>query len=209
MIQHFPSLYIKPSNGSLGLGIIRIDKWKNRWIIRFSDSMKIISHDQLLSILTKLTKDRYYIIQQTVPLAKINGGAFDIRVTVQRNRIGEWQVTGMVAKAARRGKHVSNVARGGKVYRLEPTLKKLNLNVTNTKQSIQRLAIYIAQHLNQYLPHLADIGLDIGIDKNGKPYFIEFNGRDLRYSFQLGKLHKEWYNTFKTPIAYGKYLLQK
>jgi hypothetical protein len=66
----------------------------------------------------------------------------------------------------------------------------------------------IAKELEEHFPNLADMGLDIGITSDGFPMFIECNARDLRTGFRNADMHSAWKESYKTPIAYGKYLLE-
>jgi len=209
MMIKFNSLFIKPISGSLGKGIIKLKKQnENIWLVQTAALQRNVTTNDIIATVSSLIGNRPYLIQETIPLATYNGSPYDLRVSVQRSKNGNWQVTGMVGKVAGEGKHVTNVASGGTVQTSEKLFTSSGLNVTTVKKSINRLSLNIAKELSKTLPGLADVGLDVGIDKKGKPYFIELNGRDLRYSFKNGGLMKEWYKTFENPILYGKYLYQ-
>src|SRR5690606_36757905 len=77
------------------------------------------------------------------------------------------------------------------------------------REQLTQFSLRVAQHLSIHLPHLADIGLDIGITPEGFPLFIECNCKDLRYSFRKAGLFEEWINTYRNPIGYARYLLDK
>ena len=67
------------------------------------------------------------------------------------------------------------------------------------------MTAYLASRLHR----LGDVGLDIGVDQEGNPQFIEMNGRDQRYSFAKGGLKKVFYNTYANPIRYAVYLARR
>ncbi|MEH7109122.1 YheC/YheD family endospore coat-associated protein [Bacillus sp. JJ1764] len=214
MINKYQELIVKPNKGTLGKRNKKLTKLNNRhWILTSlcGDSYKeeIITIQDLVSKLVK-TKRNYYLIQERIKLATFQQNPFDIRVSVQRNEWGEWQVTGMVAKVAGAGNFVTNVARGGTCYSLNQILEDHpQLQYKQVYDEIKYLSLAIADQLSNRLPFLVDLGLDIGITAKGFPMFIECNARDLRYSFRNANLLDIWKETYKTPIGYGKYLLNQ
>jgi len=51
------------------------------------------------------------------------------------------------------------------------------------RKKLSQISLDIAHHLDHYIPYLADVGFDFGIDHSGNPLFIELNFRDQRYNF--------------------------
>jgi len=212
MLDKYRELIIKPNRGSLGRNAFKITKLeKNKWVLH--NPKNKLSKEEVFSknlwpeiLTTGLTAK--YIIQQRIPLAEFQGNPFDIRVSVQKNGNGDWQVSGMVGKVAKSGNFVTNVARGGTCIPLNEILLNLqHLDENQVYENIKRLSKLIAEQLGKNIPNLADLGLDIGITNEGFPMFIECNARDLRYSFRNANLLAEWKSSYATPICYGKYLL--
>lgn len=137
------------------------------------------------------------------------GQPFDLRVSVQRGAMGQWQVTGIVAKVASKRCFLTNVAQGGTVYRLEPILiaEYPHLQPKAVIKGIEQFSLQVAEHLGNHLPHMADLGLDVGITIEGFPMLIECNGKDQRYSFREAGMLQEWKATYDNPMAYARYLL--
>jgi len=206
----YTSIYIKPSSGSVGEGIIRISQVRNgMWKIALRKGKSIIkSKKSTLSFISHFIKNKDYIIQETIPLALYKTRPYDLRVSVQRGIDGNWKVTGIVGKVAAKGSHVTNIAKGGRVRQCEELFRESGFPVLEVKAAIRKSALQIAQCLSKQIPHLADIGLDMGLDKNGKVKFIEMNARDQRITFKKAKLFQTFYKTYLTPLQYGKYLLK-
>ncbi|GGF98798.1 YheC/YheD family endospore coat-associated protein [Paenibacillus abyssi] len=210
MMAIYDSLILKPDNSSIGRGLMKMDRLETGWQLTYCGKRgwrKLDFKNSLpLFLQRKLRKERY-IVQQRLPLATYNGSPFDLRVSVQRSHDGNWQVTGIAAKVAAKDLFITNVAQGGSVYRIEDVLQQYpELNIAQVRSDITSFCLRTVHHLSGYLPHLADAGFDIGITANGFPMFVECNGRDLRYSFQLGNLFEEWKATYANPIGYARFL---
>ncbi|MDP4098477.1 YheC/YheD family protein [Paenibacillus sp. P96] len=220
MMNQYEDLILKPCFGSVGRGIMRLQKnggvWrlhykpnrqtgqkKQRWVTRY------LSAQDLTYSLGRMTKKEPYIIQQTIPLATCGGRPFDIRMTVQRSYGGGWHLTGMFAKIAPSHTFVSNVAQGGSVASVLETLSIAlpHLDAQVLIRKLQSFAQQIAEALAEKLPHLADVGLDVGVTEQGQLYFIECNGRDMRYGFEQAGMIHEWKMSYAHPMGYARWLL--
>lgn len=119
-------------------------------------------------------------------------------------------MTGMVGKVAKTGSFVTNVAQGGICFAFEDILRNLpDLDDKQVVADVEELSLKVAEQLSNQIENLADIGLDVGITRDGFPMFIECNARDLRLTFRHALMFETWRDTYITPISYGKYLLTK
>jgi hypothetical protein len=212
MMNQFDKLILKPNSGSIGRGIMKLERTEDGWRLFGAGkpaSRSILFRDRLPAVLLKKMRTRSYLVQQLLPLATVHGNPFDLRVSVQRGPTGQWTISGIVGKMARPKAYITNVARGGTVLTLEQILSvHPQMSPGEVRQSIERFSLQVAEQLSRHLPHMADIGLDIGLTEFGFPMFIECNGRDLRYSFRKGNLHDAFQAVYSNPIGYGKYLLE-
>lgn len=213
LMQEYPALIIKPSNGSVGQGIMLLkltDQGKWRWKYRSSKTGSWrIQHftTRLPAELIRRLRKRNFLVQYFLPLAKFEGRPFDIRVSVQKNETGLWQTTGMVAKVARSGAFLTNVAQGGKVKPMEAVFAQFpGWNGAEIQERISQLSVRIAEFLDSRLTGLADLGLDMGIMEDGHLIFIESNGRDQRYSFGEAGMHEVWKAVYRNPLGYARFL---
>jgi hypothetical protein len=218
MINLYPDLILKPCRGSVGNGVMRLvrsgtKRWTLRYLSPSTRRWRSISVDQ--AALPRTLRARFatvpYLVQERIPLAEIGGRPFDLRVTVQRGWGGNWQVTGLFAKLAAPGGFVSNIARGGEALSATLVLEKAFSGETaaNIRMSVGTLSLAIARCLEKDLPGLADIGLDIGITTDGRIFFIECNGRDQRYGFHKAGLTETWKDSYRKPMGYARFLLEK
>nr|WP_263325977.1 YheC/YheD family protein [Neobacillus sp. Marseille-Q6967] len=207
MMSKYNELIIKPNSGSLGGGVMLIKKQGDEgWEVRDNKKKEFFAAE-LPEIIEKKLKPKTYIIQQRIPLANYQGSPFDLRVSVQKNGFGLWQVTGVVGKVAKSGNYLTNVAKGGTCKTLNDLVGEFSdWDFDDIYQSIEEFSIKVVKELNKYYPNLADVGLDIGLTAEGFPMFIECNGRDLRITFGKAKMDDIWRATYTTPIGYARYL---
>ncbi|WP_211746485.1 YheC/YheD family protein [Paenibacillus sp. Marseille-Q4541] len=217
MMEKHTDLIVKPVSSSIGKGIMRV-------MHRYGDGNLILSSANrskqcrypfkrgvLPQVLNKRIQKKNYLVQERIALATYEGRPFDLRVSVQRGGSGSWMVTGMYAKVAPPNNFVTNVAQGGSAMPYEeihPLVLPSHSLLTITDQ-IQHLTITAAKQLSLALPHLADLGFDMGITAQGEIYFIECNGRDQRYGFRKAGMDKEWMETYQNPLAYARFLLDQ
>ncbi|MCV9887821.1 YheC/YheD family endospore coat-associated protein [Metabacillus halosaccharovorans] len=213
MMKKYNELILKPNSGSLGVGISKLTRINSRnWELSYYQKKSLNKErfsTNLPSKLKDLLSSTDVLIQQRIPLALSKGVPFDMRVSVQKNETGEWQVSGIVGKVAKKGRFITNVAQGGTCFPIGELLKDLpHLNHEKVLTDINLLALNIVINIEQEIPNLADLGLDIGITHDGKPMIIECNGRDLRVTFRNAGMLEEWEETYATPMKYANYLYE-
>lgn len=217
MMQEHTKLILKPANGSLGGGIIKLEKDnEGMWIFHYPIARRtweeIIFYDELPQRLINTLKKKTYIIQEKIELATYQDLAFDLRVVVQRGDTGAWVLAGILCKvAANKDRFVTNISQGGSSLSFDRVFKSHPyLSYDKVYQEVSTISLDIAKHLENYTDHIADIALDLAVDQEGHPYFIEsnFRGRygNVRYK---GKRLEEWKAKHTNPIGYARYLLDQ
>jgi glutathione synthase/RimK-type ligase-like ATP-grasp enzyme len=208
-LQRYRIVYVKPAVGSVGIGVARIEREDGQYWFTSSTHHMVLSQQELLAEVARWVKNRRYLLQQGIPLVQYEGKTFDIRVSVQKNAVRKWTVSGMVAKVANQRNKLSNLARGGRAVRLLDALAPLFPEEEQVRvlDKIRHAAVEIAKQYERFFPSLADLGMDMGVDMEGNPYLIEVNVRDQRYSFfKAGELAM-FKQTYRQPMEYAKSLL--
>ncbi|MDR0267014.1 YheC/YheD family protein [Paenibacillus sp.] len=218
MMRHYDDLIMKPCSGSIGRGIMRLHRGRSIWKLTYSPSRKsygfktvALRQNKLPSVIRKQITQIPYLIQERIALAEFKDSPFDLRVSVQRRICGQWGITGMYAKAASTRTFLSNLAQGGKALVAYDVLSESlpHLSADRIVSDVRTLALHVAKILEQDLPYAADFGMDIGLSTAGKPYFIECNGRDQRYGFRNAGQIELWKETYRQPMAYARYLIDR
>lgn len=193
-LQKYPYLYLKPTHGSLGSGIIRIFKEKD-YRCQFSSMNGMITQyfstfEKLFDRLRGRLNKRAYLLQQGLHLITMNNQILDFRALVQRNYLGEWHITSIVARVSNHNNIVSNVARGGAIYPLTEALSSADYSfpVEITKNAIREAALKVAKSMEQYIPgEFAELGIDLALDQKGDLWLIEVNSKPSKNDTSLSR----------------------
>lgn len=182
---------IKPSFGSLGKRVFKVtDIGNGQYEIHGGNKKEIIEGrlEAYQFVHSRISKKKN-IIQQVIPLAMKNGFPLDIRVMVQRRRSsGEWVITGKAAKVAGRGYFITNVAR--EVLPVEEAIQESNIadnfkRIGKIKNELHEVSLKIANTLQNHYPERNEMGIDFGVDTNGKIWIIEVNMKPMIRMFRL------------------------
>lgn len=187
MCSKYPIVFLKPTRGSLGKGIIRISRLgegKFQTLTAHVGGTQRQIYPNLTKLFTALSgkmKTTRYQIQQGLTLMHINARPVDFRALVQKNRLGKWSVTSIVARIASNQHFVSNLARGGSLSTLRETISRSSLP-QNTKAKmgarLTRAALDIAQGIDIQIPaHFGELGIDLAVDQNGRIWLLEVNSK--------------------------------
>lgn len=181
MLKKYGVIIVKPIGKGGGFGVIKIGSLdKGSYLIHIEKSQKIVRGIRAAYFRVKrLTAGLVYLVQEYVPLVKINHRPFDIRVIVQRKKHSQaWRVTGTAVKVAGKGYIVTNNTRSnGTLIPLPVALQKTSFRSSRNQliRRIKNTAIRIANRLNRLYPQHRIYGLDMGISRTGQIYLIEAN----------------------------------
>lgn len=216
MINKYKAVYLKPVSGSRGKNIIRVIKRKNSPGYEYQYELNSLTVkgnaptlNRLQSALKRVMGNRSYIIQKQINLLKTDGNIIDVRILVQKNQLGKWENTGIACRVGKRGSITSNISSGGSGRKLESVLRR-HFEDENTRakilQEIHFLAIEAAVTLEKVIGQSGEMGVDIGIDKDGKVWFIETNLRPARHIFLLIGEQETRLKSVEMPMLYLRYL---
>jgi glutathione synthase/RimK-type ligase-like ATP-grasp enzyme len=210
-MNRYTSFFVKPTNSSVGKGVLKVTLLSEQmWQVWWSkQEPRQLDEQGTLAFIEERTKGQSYLIQKTIPLAMYEGRPYDLRVSVQRGDHGVWGVSGIAGKVAAKGRHVTNLAKGGEAMICETLFRNNGFDPLVKRLQVEKAAIQIAESLSKHIPAISDVGMDMGIDDQGDIWLIEVNGRDQRYQYKELKLHRTFYRTYETPMRYAKFLLSQ
>ncbi|WML38637.1 YheC/YheD family protein [Neobacillus sp. OS1-2] len=206
-------IILKPINGSQGYGIYYLKKNDKTYHVKTEKQKKIISRifpneTKLIQWLKSLLMTRSYLLQPYLELSNNEQQPFDIRTLLQKNEHGAWVERGKGIRTGTTGGILSNLSAGGSVITFSEWLS----SVTPAKgEYISQELDYILSKLpvileKEFLP-LFEIGVDIGIAKDGSIWILDLNSKPGRKV--LLQTRPELQKTLcQAPLLYGKYLSQ-
>lgn len=215
MANKYRTLYLKPCNGSLGDGIIKVICSKTgsfRYTIYKKG--KHIGYAANSAELMKATRSsrgrKSYIVQQGINLATYHKSPFDIRIIYQKNGDGDWLISKKFVRVAPRGSSIANISKGGSAEtseRVFNTILHRNYELIQAKnEELKSLCLSVADTLETNSQKIyGELGLDIGIDKSGKFWLIEVNSKP-RKTTETELSRRIVRNTFRRPLQYAIYL---
>ncbi|WP_080847534.1 YheC/YheD family endospore coat-associated protein [Cytobacillus gottheilii] len=217
MLADYGHVYMKPINGSLGLGIHQIiyDRQGEAYYCRYRDEnkqnklQKFSSLEALSKYIFKSRNLNSMLVQQGIHLIRKEQRPIDFRVHTNKDEHGEWQISALAAKVAGRGSVTTHVKSGGVIM----TAEEIFTNKEEQKQAVDALskaALEISKALEGTVEGLiGEIGFDLGLDRLGNVWLFEANSKPGRSIFKHPELREFDLLTRKLSLSYAVFLTEK
>lgn len=105
---------------------------------------------------------------------------------------------------------VTSTRSGSKVYRFEDAFNnilELDLQkIEGIKSDIERLIYTAIDTLEKEYGTFGELGIDVAIDKNLKPWFIESNAKPAKDTILISGTRADIERSFRIPFEYCKFL---
>ncbi|MEH7109904.1 YheC/YheD family endospore coat-associated protein [Bacillus sp. JJ1764] len=216
MLSKYGHVYIKPKNGSLGLGIHQIiyDKHSDEYYCRYQDQEEInrLRKFPSLELLFKWVFANKplenMLVQQGIHLLRIEKQAVDFRVHTNKDDFGNWQVSAIAAKIAGTGSVTTHKRNGGRITTLSEIFSKEDCEEYIEKLS--QAALQLSKVLEENIEGIiGEIGFDLGIDRNGEIWLFEANSKPGRSIFSHPDLKHFDFLTRKLSLAFAIFLTEQ
>lgn len=215
MLDKHKFIYLKPTGGSLGIGIYRVTyNPKRGYYARFRRSGKNVllrfsRFDSLMSMLNRSNaKLNHYVAQQGIRLIEIDNCPIDFRFHLTKNINNQWVVAGIGAKKAGKGSVTTHVRSGGQLMTPDQVLRQIfGSRAEQVLNNAKETAIKLAEALERNDKHtLGELGFDLGIDQNEHIWMFEANSKPGRSIFKHPALKGEGKAALKHVYDYCLYL---
>jgi hypothetical protein len=187
MLRRHGAVYLKPCGGSIGHGMIRIEPESSRWI---ATSLKKGSHvhdtfESLQDVWRFVVQHRLpgrYVIQAAKSLLTWDGRPADFRVLLQKHD-GEWRVVGRGVRVAGEGSITTHVPNGGSIVSADTVLEAVfHTRAREIDRELTRAVLACARVIDaSYQRRLGEMSMDIGIEQNGRIWFLEANSKPMKF----------------------------
>lgn len=213
MLDAYGAVYLKPARGRKGRNVIRIrqdgqgfqvsffiDRGASRGLKQFS----LPSLESVVNYATALYGGDVVLVQQPIDLMTWEGKLVDLRAEMARNPRGEVEI---VAIAARIGGNQSPITTHAQVATLDWYLSEVcgypPAIMLKVKEDIRRFLMSVYTCIEAPYGRYAEIGIDFGLDKQGKIWFIECNSQSAKVSLARAYGTRAVYRSILTVLSYG------
>jgi len=215
MLQKHRFVYLKPTSGSLGRGIMRITyKPRSGYYMRYrrNGQNTLLRFGRFIDLQRAIRRRTAslsrYVCQQGIRLAEIDRCPIDFRFHLNKDRSDRWVVAGIGAKKAGRGSVTTHIRNGGKLLTPE---QALNLTFGSRANEIldtaKRETIKLAEVIERKSKHrVGELGFDIGIDTGGNIWMFEANAKPGRSIFKHPSLKHQGKQSLRHLLDYCLYL---
>lgn len=216
LTQRHRLVYLKPINGTGGRGILRIERQRSgrllvqgRELNRRIIAPKLVTAGQLAGVLAPWGMKSRYLVQQGIHNRLPDGRVHDYRLLIQKNGSGEWEVTGCAGRIGPRQSITSNLHGGGKAVSMAELLHRRygsDERAESIRKEVYNLGHEAARAVEDHFGKLCELGIDIAIDPEGRPWLLELNPKPAREVFaRIGE--KETYEkAISRPLEYALWL---
>lgn len=193
MLQKHGSVYIKPSYGTQGRSIYKLDRHPRgglrlHYTSKGQTRVKRVKRGTLKwqSFLQKtFCSRRTFLVQESLDLVCAQGvQPVDFRWLTQKDGRDRWHVTARVARVGHSGSITTNLHTGGQAMLAEEFLRANGYAEEQERRALlDRLdlaALRISERLEHKAGRIGELGIDFGLTKQGHFYLIEINPRPGR-----------------------------
>jgi glutathione synthase/RimK-type ligase-like ATP-grasp enzyme len=204
-------LILKPANGSQGQGIYYIEKVGKDILVKTDKKDGQIAHcfekqEKAIAWLNRLTAKRQYLIQPYVNLSNKEGQPYDIRILLQKDSKGTWKEIGRGIRTGKNGGIISNLSAGGTTISFNDWIAALPSSMQNyICEELNEIINTLPAALENKLPPLFEMGIDIGVGNNGSIWVLDVNSKPGRKTI-LNIQPEKKEELYTAPLLYAKYL---
>jgi hypothetical protein len=201
MLERHQFLYYKPSAGSLGVGIYRLTYHpQHGYFVRYrKNGGNVLLRFPRFDSMMRMLRARHgsnlnqYVVQQGIRLIELDHCPIDFRFHMHKDGRNRWVVAGIGAKKAGRGSVTTHIKNGGSLMTATQALERTfgeraDLVLRKAKDTAVKLSEAIERN---YSHMLGELGLDLGIDRNGNVWMFEANAKPGRSIFKHPDLKEQ------------------
>lgn len=212
MLEQFGKVYLKGCKGSRGKQVLSVAKlpkggYEFRSYVDKVEVRRIYDIHELDRLILFYLSGKHIIIQQAIDLLTIDERIIDFRGELQRNGKGELTITAIPVRV---GKQDSPISTRGSSYPFDFFFENImhysKEQTALLKRSAEDFLVKIYTLVEQAYGPFGELGIDIGLDKSGKLWFIECNAKSAKVSLYNTTSGETLQRAFLNPLEYAKYI---
>ena len=209
------AVFLKPAAGWQGRGVLAVRRRPGGLLdlagrTRRNDPFRLEAREEeaALERVNRWIGARPYLMQPYLELTTPEGDPFDLRLLVQKNAAGRWTLTGAAVRLGRPDGVTANLHGGGTPLPPETALARWfgEDAARELMRKARRLAAEIVRQLESSFGRFAELGLDFGIDRAGKLWFLEANGKPGRAAARRAGRREDALSHLR-PLMYARSIL--
>ncbi|WP_308638677.1 YheC/YheD family endospore coat-associated protein [Paenibacillus silvisoli] len=188
--QHPEGLFLKPAAGSHGKGAFRLVRNVDGWRVDGRDrqnrmlAQTFAGWSEAGRWMDRFASGVTYIVQPYLDLTGKDGCSFDVRVLIQKDDSEKWAFTGAAVRTGQPGSVTSNLHGGGSA---QSAIEALSIRYEGETAGrllgrIRWISERAAAALETRFGRLAELGIDYGIEPDGRIWLLEANAKPGRKS---------------------------
>lgn len=187
MLRRHRSVYLKPSGGSVGHGMILVSTEEDGYrlsVLKGTSCRNFFApgYDVLWKAVGQHRLPGTYVLQAAKPLIQWEDRTCDFRVLLQKHQ-GEWNVIGTGVRVAGDGAITTHVPNGGYIAAAEPVIRKwFGARAEVVEHELHEAVVEIARIIDRHFAlALGEMSMDIGVDPSGGIWFFEANSKPMKF----------------------------
>ncbi|MCK9524488.1 MAG: YheC/YheD family protein [Limnochordia bacterium] len=202
LLTRHRSLILKPRLSHGGAGVIKVTLLSPNVLILMSQAgwpVPLWDAGFFIPLLTDIAPPSRFIAQEYLESATQGSDKFDIRILMQKNGAGTWEVGGQLSRVG----DASNLLTNHYHTILAPS-ELVSADLLSTLQSLSQV---VAETLDGTFAVLGELGVDFLVDEEGKPWILEVNGKPDKSLFSQLHDEKMLRRVYLNPLDYQRHLL--
>lgn len=193
MLQKFGKIYLKSHNGRKGEGVFKVETlprgaYRYSFFDHYSSRLTyqyVSGFPALLRVIYQFFSGRRFLAQQAIELISFHDRLIDMRAEMQRNGSGNLEIVGI---SVRLGQPHSPIATHGDAYSFDHFFTQIlpypRDRLEMLRSAIEKFLFTVYHCIEAHYGEYVEIGIDFGLDINGRLWLIEPNSQSTRISLE-------------------------